>query len=166
MTDALPALPEGPFTGRDAFRQCVRDALTTAALQGWGELLLADANFGDWPLGEREVVQSLQDWAGSGRRITLLAADFDDLVRRQPRFVQWRRQWDHLITCRRATTRDPLALPSALWSPGWVLQRHDPVRSMGVCDVQPARRLALREALDEWLQSRSSPAFPATVLGL
>lgn len=163
MADALPT---GRFEGREAFAVLVRQALAAAAQAGWAELVLSDASFADWPLGEREVVQSLQQWSRAGRRCTLLALDFDDLVRRQPRFVQWRRQWDHLIACRKAATPDPLALPSVLWSPEWVLQRHDPVRSVGVAGHEPERRVQLRQTLDEWLERRSTPAFPATVLGL
>lgn len=53
-------LPEGRFTGREAFQQMVRDAFATAAREGWAEILISDANFHDWPLGERAVVESLQ----------------------------------------------------------------------------------------------------------
>jgi hypothetical protein len=38
-------------------------------------------------------------------------------------------------------------------------------RSHGYCGSEPERRVALRETLKEWLQ-KSSPAFPATTLGL
>jgi hypothetical protein len=51
-----PELPQGRFEGRDAFRQNVRDALACAAREGWRELILSDADFHDWPLGERAVV--------------------------------------------------------------------------------------------------------------
>ena len=165
-TAVAPALPEGRFEGREEFRQRVRDALATAAREGWGELILADADFVDWPLGEREVVEALQQWSRAGRRCTLLALDYAEVVHRHPRFVQWRRQWDHLVTCRKGTGSDPLALPSALWSPAWVLQRQDPVRSVGTTGSEPGRRVQLREALDEWMERKSSPAFPASVLGL
>ncbi len=161
-----PPLPDGPFDGREAFRALVRAALAEAAARGWGELVLSDADFADWPLGERAVVQSLHDWARAGRRCTLLAQDFSELARSQPRFVQWRRQWDHLVTARRAATTDALAVPSALWSPAWVLQRHDPVRSHGSTGTAPERRVLLRQALDEWLLRQSSPAFAASTLGL
>ncbi|PWW48764.1 hypothetical protein DFR36_101273 [Melaminivora alkalimesophila] len=161
-----PRLPEGRFSGREAFRQLVRDALAAAAREGWSELVLSDASFVDWPLGERAVVETLQQWARAGRRCTLLALDFDEVVRRQPRFVQWRRQWDHLIGCHKADTRDPLALPSVLWSPGWVLRRLDPLRSNGVSSFDGAQCTLAREQLAEWLERRSRPGFPATVLGL
>jgi len=44
-------LPSGRFDGREAFRCLVRDALACAVREGWPELVLSDAHFGDWPLG-------------------------------------------------------------------------------------------------------------------
>jgi hypothetical protein len=165
-TDAAVTLPCGRFEGRQAFQQLVRDALECAAREGWRELVLSDVNFHDWPLGERAVDASLQQWARSGRSITLLAVDYEEIVRRHARFVHWRRRWDHIIVCRRAARADPLELPSVLWSPGWVLQRLDPGRCVGVTGAEPERRVMLRETLDEWVERKSSPGFPATVLGL
>ena len=54
----------------------------------------------DWPLRERVVVESLQAWAGQGRKLTLIAHRFDAMARLHPRFVTWRNQWDHIIDCR------------------------------------------------------------------
>ncbi|MBS0469279.1 MAG: hypothetical protein JSS31_06075 [Proteobacteria bacterium] len=160
------ALPGGRFEGRGAFQQLVRDALACAAQEGWRELILCDADFHDWPLGERAVAESLQQWARSGRRLTLLAADYGELQRRHARFVQWRVRWDHIIQCRRAGAADPQDLPSAIWSPQWVLQRHDPLRCSGVTGTEPERRVLLREAIDEWLDRKSTPGFSASILGL
>ena len=67
----LPDLPCGRFSGRDAFMQLVRDGLATAARDGWSEIVVSDANFYDWPLGELAVIESLQQWAHSGRRFTM-----------------------------------------------------------------------------------------------
>lgn len=160
------ALPSGRFSGREAFAQLVRDALSTAAREGWQEILISDANFHDWPLGERSVVEALQDWAHGSRRFTVLAGSYDEIVRRHARFVRWRGTWDHIITCRRSPSADPLEIPSALWSPNWVLQRLDPDRCVGVTGTEPDRRVLLRETLNEWLRSKSTPGFPASTLGL
>jgi len=159
-------LPQGRFEGREAFQQLVRDALACAAAEGWPEIILSDADFHDWPLGERAVVESLQAWAKTGRRMTLLACRYDDVVRRHARFVQWRRTWDHILNCRRSSAADVLDLPSAIWSPGWVLQRLDPERCIGVTGVEPERRVLLRETLNEWVRNKSSLGFPSTTLGL
>ncbi|MBU0891711.1 MAG: hypothetical protein KKH21_12630 [Gammaproteobacteria bacterium] len=162
----LGVLPSGRFSGREAFQQLVRSAITTAAREGWSEVFISDANFHDWPLGEREVVDALQDWARSGRRFTMLAGAYDDVIRRHARFVRWRGTWDHIITCRRSPAADPLDLPSALWSPQWVMHRLDPERCVGVTGSEPDLRVLLRETLNEWVRSKSAPGFPASTLGL
>lgn len=159
-------LPLGRFEGREAFRQCVRDALERAARDAWPELVLSDFDFADWPLGEQEVVQSLHRWAGQRRRLTLLAANFDAITRLHPRFVQWRVRWDHLVVARKARVVNSGDVPSVLWAPAWALQRLDPVRSNGVSVNEAERLTRQREQLDEWMQSRSAPGFPASVLGL
>ena len=158
-------LPQGRFEGREAFRQLVRDALACAAREGWRELILSDADFHDWPLGERAVIESLGAWARSGRSLVMLARSYDDVTRHHARFVTWRRTWAHIIDCRRCAKADPAELPSVLWSPGWVLRRLDAERSAGVCSVDPEARLLTRESLKEWL-GQSSPGFPASTLGL
>ena len=162
---ALPVLPEGRFEGREAFRERVRDALACAAREGWREIILSDADFHDWPLGERAVIESLNAWARTGRKMVMLAKNYDALTRGHPRFVTWRKTWSHIMECRRFATADPLDLPSALWASGWVMHRLDPERNTGVCTLIPERRLALRETLEEWLR-QSSAGFPVTTLGL
>lgn len=159
------ALPTGRFSGREAFAQCVRDALACAAREGWRDIILSDATFTDWPLHERVVVESLQAWARTGRRLLMLATRFDAVQRQQPRFVAWRQTWDHIIECRQCRSADPQDFPSAFWGPAWGMQRHDLVHSGFVCDTDAARRLVLRQTLDEWWR-RSSPGFPASTLGL
>ena len=161
-----PGLPEGRFSGREAFQQMVRDAFATAAREGWPEIWISDAHFHDWPLGERAVVESLQAWARSGRRFSMLAVNYDEVIRRHARFVQWRGTWDHVITCRKSPSADPLDLPSVLWSPAWVMQRLDPERCVGVAGPESDRRVLVRESLNEWVRSKSSPGFPSTTLGL
>jgi len=163
--DGAAALAQGRFSGRNDFQQLVRDALAAAAREGWREIILSDASFEDWPLGERAVAESLQAWSASGRRCTLLARKYDQVVRQHARFTKWRQTWSHIIEARACPQADPLELPSAIWSPGWVLQRLDPERSNGYSGSEPERRLLLRESLQEWLQ-KSAPSFPATTLGL
>ena len=163
---ATPAeLPTGRFTGREACEQTIRDAMACAARQGWHEIIVSDATFSDWPLRERAVVESLHAWARSGRRFVMLATRFDEVQRYQARFVSWRQTWGHLIDCRQCSSADPLDFPSAIWSPGWVMQRHDLERSVFVCDTQASRRVALKQVLDEWGRN-SSPGFASSTLGL
>jgi hypothetical protein len=162
---AAPTLPSGRFEGREAFRQLVRDALAQAAAQGWREIILCDAGFADWPLGERAVAQSLMEWSKTGRRFVMMARRYDDVTRLHARFVTWRRTWSHIIECMGCASADPQEFPSAIWSPGWAMRRLDLERSTGVSGDEPQRRIALREELGEW-QRKSSPSFPASTLGL
>jgi hypothetical protein len=161
----VSGLPEGRFAGPTQFAQWIRDALESAAQEGWSELVLSDPDFSDWPLGERAVVEALHAWSARGRRCTLLAQRWDEASRRHARFVAWRQRWSHIIDARACAGAGRLELPSALWSPGWVLQRIDLERSIGHAGREAARRLALRESLDEWL-GKSSAGFPASTLGL
>ncbi|MDO5288178.1 MAG: hypothetical protein Q4F13_00895 [Pseudomonadota bacterium] len=162
----MPDLPSGSFAGRERFRDAVRQALQAAAVRGWRELVLSDASFADWPLGERQVTESLQAWVlGPGQRLTMLARQYDDVVRQHARFVTWRRQWSHKIECRVCPWADPLDIPSALWAPEWSLQRLDVLRHTGVYGSEPEQRVLLRQRINEWL-GRSSTGFAATTLGL
>lgn len=158
-------LPQGRFEGREAFARMVRDALACAAAEGWRELILSDASFADWPLGERAVTDSLQAWSASGRRCILLARRYDDVRRMHARFVGWRQTWSHIVEARGCPSADALEIPSAIWSPAWVMRRLDAERCNGVAGAEPERRVALRELIDGWLH-KSSPAFAATTLGL
>jgi hypothetical protein len=87
------------------------------------------------------------------------------VVRRHARFVTWRRTWSHIVEARACPSADPLELPSAIWSPAWVMQRVDPERCNGYSGREPERRVLLRESLNEWLL-KSSPSFAASTLGL
>ena len=160
----MPA-PEGLFEGPAQFAQWVREALQCAAEEGWREMVWSDANFEDWPLRERAVVDSLNAWAQSGRKLTLLALNFEAIRRLHPRFVTWRVTWDHILDCRLCKGVEASDFPSALWSPGWVMRRLDPVRQKGVAGGDARQRLLLREQLDE-LYRKSSAGFASTTLGL
>ena len=160
-----PALLEGRFAGRIEFADLIRDAFAAAACQGWREIILCDANFEDWPLGERVVDQALNDWSESGRKLTMLANNYDEIARRHTRFVTWRRTWSHIVNCQRMGSAPDAGLPSALWSPNWVFERLDLQRCAGIAGSEALRRLALRERLDQRLM-KSFPAFPSTTLGL
>lgn len=163
---AAPAsLPEGRFSGRTEFAELIRLALSAAAAQGWREIILCDPDFEDWPLGERAVTQALNNWAGTGRRFTMLAGNYEAVLRQHARFVVWRRNWSHMVDCRSSSARAGHTLPSALWSPGWVMGRLDLQRCTGTAGFDAAHRIALKERLSDCL-GNSSPAFPATVLGL
>ena len=160
-----PDLPTGRFEGRLSFQQNLRDALSAAALEGWREIIVCDPGFEDWPLGERSVVDSLNAWAGAGRKWTMLAGRYDEVIRRHARFVQWRRTWSHLIDCRALRSTDLMLMPSCLIGPGWAMRRLDVEHCTGVCSDEARWRTELQQDVHEWLR-RSSPSFPSSVLGL
>ena len=163
--DNFIVLPSMRFSGRDAFAQLVRDAMTAAAQQGWRTIVVCDANFEDWPLQEKAVSDSLHAWSKSGRRFVMLASRYDHVTRNYARFVAWRKSWDHIIECRTCRNVGSADFPSAVWSPTWALKRLDLVHSTGVCGSESSRRVHIRETLDE-LMLGSAPGFPASVLGL
>jgi hypothetical protein len=165
QADNAPALLDGAFDGRNAFQQLVRDALAAAAREGWREIVLCDASFDDWPLGERAVVESLNAWSKTGRSCKLLAKRYEGFAQRLPRFVAWRGQWSHIIDARAVPSADALDFPSLIYTPTWVMHRIDPVRSKGIASHDAQRRVAMHEELDAWWH-KSSAALPATTLGL
>lgn len=169
MTDApapSPAvLPEGRGAGRLDFESAIRSGLAAAATEGWNSIVLCDADFADWPLGERSTIAALDAWARRGRTLQILARDYDTLRLRHPRFVQWRTLWSHLVEAHACPQVDEGELPSAFWTPTWTLQRLDRVHGSFVASHAPQRRAVLRERIQAcWL--RSAPGLPATTLGL
>jgi hypothetical protein len=96
----------------------------------------------------------------------LLAADFAEVPRRQPRFVAWRALWAHAIEAWSPAEGDAADLPRLLVDDRAVsVQLLDAVHWRGRAerDVRGAR--LLREEADALLQ-RSTPAFPVNCLGL
>lgn len=158
-------LASGRFSGREAFEQLVRDALVRAARDGWPEIILSDANFEDWPLRERSVVESLHSWSKPGRHLIMLATRYDEVIRRHARFVSWRKTWGHIIDCGVYHVAAPADFPSAIWSRAWFMHRLDPQHGTGVCGDDREHALQLRELLDEKLRN-SAPGFSASTLGL
>ncbi|AOW13839.1 hypothetical protein LPB72_01505 [Hydrogenophaga crassostreae] len=155
----------GAWEGRNFFGDLIRQALETAANERWKLVVLSDPDFADWPLGERAVVDALQKWASKGRQLHFLARDFRFLQARAPRLVQWRVTWDHLVQARACQGAAAEALPSAIWSGEWTLERLDLVHARGVATNDPKRRIELRERLDACWQ-QGAQAFPASTLGL
>jgi hypothetical protein len=159
MTDNL-------ITSRPEFHLALRQAFAEAATAGSRELWLADSDFADWPLGERDVIERLSEWVASSRRLTLLANSFDDVARRHPRWVAWRRQWAHVVSCRANTELEADAMPTLLIASGTTTVRlSDPVHYRGRVSHDRAEELRCKELFDA-VSQRSEEAFPATSTGL
>lgn len=151
---------------RSGFQAALRGAFEAAATQGCREIWCVDRNFADWPLGERDVVDWLTQWAAAHRRLVLLAAHFDDVPRRHARWVQWRRQWAHVVTCRQVHEDDAKDMPCLLLAPGLVAVRlHSTEHYRGGVSREAAEWTRLRELVDD-LDQRGNDSFPATTLGL
>ena len=152
---------------RSGFQAAIREAVDRAAARGARELCFVDDTFADWPLNEIAIVDRLTHWAGAQRRLVVLARRYDEVVRRHPRWVQWRRTWAHVVQCRAASVEaNEAPLQSLLLAQGvrtvWLV---DPLRHRGFASSDPADALRWREPLDALLQ-RSEEAFGATTLGL
>ncbi len=160
------ATPVPPIQSRGEFQQAIRDAFERAATQGCREIWLCDTDYADWPLGERAVVDALTRWAYAHRRLHMLASSFDDIVRRHPRFVEWRRNWAHVIDCRQLEDLAPELVPRMWLAPGLgAVRLVDPLRFRGFVDAQTADLVPATQTLQD-LAEKSEEAFPATLLGL
>lgn len=158
-------LPGGRGAGRLDFEAALRTGLAAAAARGWNRIVLCDADFADWPLGERSSIAALDAWATRGRVLQVLARDYTALRRLHPRFVQWRTRWSHLVEAHACPNVDEGELPSVLWTPTWTLERLDRVHGSFVASHAPQRRALLSERIQAcWL--RSAPSLAATTLGL
>lgn len=160
-----PGVPLGRHEGRVAFADLVRQTIAVADAQGWREWWWCDADFADWPLGERAVIESLERWVGQGRKLHLLARDFRALRQAHARFVPWRVRWDHCIEAKACPSAPVDDFPSGMWMPTACWTRIDPVRSVAVATDEPQRRVGFQQCLQGWW-AKATPAFPASTLGL
>ncbi len=154
------------ITSRGEFHAALRSALAEAAAVGCRELWLCDNDFADWPLGERAVVESLAQWAGSHRRLTLIAHNFDEVARRHARWNEWRRQWSHIVHCRSNAELEAGQMPSVLLASELLsVSLVDTVHYRGRFSHDAADGVRCRELIDAVLQ-RSEEAYPVTTTGL
>jgi len=159
------------FAGRAEFQRLVVETLAWAAQQGCRELHAWDASFDDWPLSNADALASLTAWAGHGRQLHLLALQYDDIVRRHPRFVRWRRDFAHCVTARaiEPELRLEAAPESLLLAVGResnvTLRLFDRHLWRGELSLDAAERLRGLEWFDA-LAQRSSDSFAPTTLGL
>ncbi len=159
--------PTPPAIGtRAEFHAAVAWAVQAALARQARRLLWVDPDFSAWPLGQPELLSTLQAWLRlPQRRLVLLARHYDEVPRCHPRFVAWRRDWAHAIDPWVAPA-EAAALPCVLVDDGPVLlQMFDgpQLRGRASLDAREARRW--RQELDAVLQ-QSEPGFPVQTLGL
>ncbi len=159
------------FEGRADFMRLTSEALAWASEQGCREVHAWDASFVDWPLSEALVLESLTRWARNGRQLHLLALQYDDIVRRHPRFVRWRRDFAHCVNARAVDPEfrleaAPESLLLAVGPESTVsLRLFDRHLWRGEVSLEAAQRQRSLEWFDA-LAQRSSDSFAPTTLGL
>lgn len=157
--------PDRSIATRADFHAALREAFAGIARTGCREVWLCDGDFADWPLNEREVVEHLTQWAHAHRKLTVIARHFDEVGRRHPRWVAWRRQWSHVVECLACEDAET-PVPTALLAGGLLVVRlADPLRHRGLVSHDASELQQQRELIDAVLQ-RAVPSFPATVTGL
>lgn len=163
---------EGVGEGRAAWQDALRGALLTACAEGARDVFCFDRDFTGWPWSEAEVLAGLTAWVRPPRRLTLIATQFEELQRRQPRFVTWRQRYDH---CFSAWANEPQsgdgasfdAALVALGSTGVLLSLRllDAARWRFTASLQKHDGVLLQDWFDVAAQ-RCTPAFAASTLGL
>ena len=154
------------ITTRAEFHDALRNSLGEIAATGCREIIMSDADFADWPLSEPAVIESLTRWAQKHRKLTLLAQTFDEIARRHGRWVEWRRQWSHVVECRANIELEAAQVPTVLLAQSLlVLRLVDPIRYRGSVSHEVADMVLCGEQIDAVLQ-RSEETFPVTTLGL
>lgn len=154
------------ITTRSEFQSALRLGFARALAAGSPELWLSDDDFADWPLGERELVAQLGGWAAPNRRLTLIARSFDELARRHPRWVAWRADWSHIVSCRVNAELEAPGVPSLFIAlDTCTVKLSDRAHCRGRLSYDKADEIRCKELFDA-VSQRSQEAFPATVTGL
>jgi len=151
--------------GRAESVDALRKLLLEAAAAGERELWCSDPDFADWPLNEPALLQALAQWALPHRRLHLLAQHYDEMPRRHPRFVHWRRDFGHVVDAWCAEHLEAGLHPRLLVAGARSLEVLDPVHWRSVESQERSRALLLLQRFDAIAQ-RSAPGFAASTLGL
>ena len=155
------------FDNTASFHRAVLAAVDAALARGTRSLLCVDPDFAGWPLDEPALLDTLTTYLRQpGRRLILLAEDYDRMERLHPRVTQWRPNWSHAIEPLCPEMRPPDGLETLLLDDGpTVLEAlaADPPRGRAQQDAAVAA--AARDRIDAWLQ-RSVRDWPVRPLGL
>lgn len=153
------------ITGRSEVIAAWRTLLLQSLQEGVRELWCADVDFADWPLNEPALVEALVQWARPHRRLHLLAQHYDEMPRRHPRFVRWRRDFSHVVEAWCAEDLEPGRHPCLLVAAPRSIELLERGHWRAKVSEEAADAQRARERLDAILQ-RSAPGFAATTLGL
>jgi hypothetical protein len=167
MTATTEDSEEGAVDSAAGFADAIRRVMRHADERDARVIRWCDEDFAFWPLGDVEFLDRLTHWArGPARELVMVAGTYELLRQRHPRFVQWRRDFGHVITCLEPSERRDDPLPT-LWldAADQVVRVFDRERWRGRVGADRVDRQLAREMLDAITQ-RGTPAFGASTLGL
>ena len=154
---------------RAGFASAVRWGFDRAMREGGRSrrIVCVDRDFTIWPLDTPPLLDALGAWLRGGpRQLVLLGAHFDEVPRRHPRFVAWRRHFTHVVFPYAAPEDVAATLPTLLLDDaGTMVRLIDPVHWRGRTSADERTARPWRDEIDALLQ-RSEAAFPAQSLGL
>jgi hypothetical protein len=152
---------------RSAFISALHWGAEAAAARQARRIVLADADFAEWPLDDAWMLQRLARWLRlPQRRLVLLARSYDALPRRCPRFCAWRRDWSHAIEPHVVPGDLAADLPTLLVADaGITVHLVDGVHWRGRASADPRDARTWVERCDVVLQ-RSEPGWAVHTLGL
>lgn len=154
-----------PVIGRHDVVEAWRQLLLRALADDVRELWWSDVDFADWPLNEPALIEALTRWARPHHRLHLLAQHYDEVAKRHPRFVRWRRDWGHLVDAWCVTDLPLAEHPGLCIAANHSIELLDRWHWRAIASQDPADTQGMHARLDVILQ-RSTPGFPATTLGL
>ncbi len=152
---------------RAGFRAALLWGFRSAFADGARRIVCADAAFAEWPLEDAGLLAGLTAWLKRPQRqLVLLAAHYDELPRRCPRFAAWRADWAHAVAAWQAPPDLSADLPCVLVSDGAVsVHLIDPVHWRGRASRDERVAHEWRDGLDAVLQ-RCEPGWAVRTLGL
>ncbi len=165
--DEAPTPMPSALRSMSDFHDALRWSLGYAMRARSRHLIWLDPDFAVWPLDDAVLLRSLAAWmALPKRRLTLVAHGFDELARRCPRFVRWRRDWTHAVAAFSPTEGVELRLPTLAIDDGQLcLQLFDRVQWRGRLALDQAAVTQWKSECDALLQ-RCEATFVAHPLGL
>ena len=155
------------ITSRAEFQAALRWGFAQAIAGGARQIVAVDRDFVEWPFEDPGLQSELAAWLRlPERRLVLLATSYDELVRRQPRFVAWRTLWSHAIRAGSPPASDTVELPGLLFDDRDVIVHLiDPGHWHGRAALDARAARSWRDRIDALLQ-RSETAFAVNQLGL
>lgn len=155
------------IASREDFIAALHWGFEQAMAQQARQLLCIDPHFDDWPLGDPMLLDALSAWLRlPQRRLCFVAAGYEQVPARHPRFNDWRRYRSHAIDFLQAPEEMATGLPTLLLDDRVVcVQLIDAEHWRGRAEVDARTVRLWRDRVDGVLR-RATPSFPVNVLGL